>query len=235
MVVHVPSGGGRPLLMSIPRDSWVDIPGYGYNKINAAFAFGGPALLARTVENLTGLRIDHFMEIGFGGFVRVVNDVGGVRLCLKQPLTDPAAGLHLKAGCQTLFGAAALGFVRSRHTYATQDLQRIQNQRIFLRALLRKLTSTGVILDPFKSLPAASGVTGALTVDSGTSLYQLLEVAEALRNPVTTTAPIANSNYLVDGQDALLLNTTELAELAKALNDGTKIPKGLIGGSTLAG
>lgn len=235
MVVHVPAGGGRPVLMSIPRDSWVSIPGYGYNKINAAYSFGGPALLAKTVQNLTGLRIDHYMGIGFGGFVRVVNDIGGVRLCLKQPLDDPSAGLHLKKGCQTLFGAAALGFVRSRHTYATQDLQRIQNQRLFLRALLRKLTSTGVILNPLKSVPAASGVTDALTVDSGTSLYQLLEIAEALRNPITTTAPVANSNYYVNGEDALLLNTTELAELVKALNNGTKIPKGLITGSTLAG
>ncbi|HUD38135.1 MAG TPA: LCP family protein, partial [Streptosporangiaceae bacterium] len=216
MVVHVPAGGGRPVLMSIPRDSWVSIPGYGYNKINAAYSFGGPALLAKTVQNLTGLRIDHYMGIGFGGFVRVVNDIGGVRLCLKQPLDDPSAGLHLKKGCQTLFGAAALGFVRSRHTYATQDLQRIQNQRLFLRALLRKLTSTGVILNPLKSVPAASGVTDALTVDSGTSLYQLLEIAEALRNPITTTAPVANSNYYVNGEDALLLNTTELAELVKA-------------------
>jgi LCP family protein required for cell wall assembly len=235
MVVHMPAGGGRPVLISIPRDSWVNIPGYGYNKINAAYSFGGPTLLAKTVQNLTGLRIDHYMGIGFGGFVRVVNDIGGVRLCLKQPLDDPSAGLHLKKGCQTLFGAAALGFVRSRHTYATQDLQRIQNQRLFLRALLRKLTSSSVILDPFKSIPAATGVTGALTVDSGTSLYQLLEIAEALRNPITTTAPIANSNYLVNGEDALLLNTTELAELAKALNNGTKIPKGIITGSTLAG
>ncbi|HUC57596.1 MAG TPA: LCP family protein [Streptosporangiaceae bacterium] len=235
MVVHVPAGGGRPLLMSIPRDSWVDIPGYGYSKINAAFSYGGPALLAKVVQNLTGLRIDHYMGIGFGGFVNVVNDIGGVHLCLKAPLVDPSAGLHLKKGCQTLFGAAALGFVRSRHTYATQDLQRIQNQRIFLRALLRKLTSNGVVLNPFKSLPAATGVAGSLTVDKGTSLYQLISVAEALKNPITTTAPISNSNYLVDGQDALQLNTTELAELAKALNNGTPIPKGIITGSTLAG
>jgi|HubBroStandDraft_1064217.scaffolds.fasta_scaffold02684_2 LCP family protein required for cell wall assembly len=235
MVVHVPAGGGRPVLMSIPRDSWVQIPGYGYDKINAAFAFGGPALLAKTVQNLTGLRIDHYMGIGFGGFVNVVNSIGGVRLCLKTPLVDPASGLHLKAGCQTLFGDAALGFVRSRHLYATQDLQRIQNQRIFLRALLRKLTSTGVILDPFKSVPAASGVAGSLIVDQSTGLYQLIAVALALKNPITTTAPIANPNYLVDGQDALQLDGTELAQLDQALNTGQPIPKGLITGSTLAG
>jgi LCP family protein required for cell wall assembly len=235
MVVHMPAGGGRPLLMSIPRDSWVDIPGYGYNKINAAFSFGGPALLAKTVQNLTGLRIDHYMGIGFGGFVHVVNAIGGVRICLKAPLDDPASGLHLTKGCHNLSGGHALGFVRTRHQFATQDLQRVQNQRIFLRALLRKLTSTGVLLNPFKALPAASDTAGSLIVDSGTSLYQLIQIALAPKDPVTTTAPIANSNYLVDNQDALLLNTAELHELVKALNNGTRIPKGLISGSTLSG
>jgi LCP family protein required for cell wall assembly len=235
MVVHIPSGGGRPVLMSIPRDSYVPIPGNGSNKINAAFAFGGPKLLAETVQNLTGLRIDHFMEIGFGGFVHVVDAIGGVRVCLKAPLDDPSSGLHLSKGCHTLSGGHALGFVRSRHTFSTQDLQRIQNQRIFLKALLTKLTSNGVILNPFSSLPAASGVAGSLEVDNGTSLYQLLEVAFALRNPITTTAPIANSNYFVNGQDALLLNATALKEIATDLNAGKPIPKSLITGSKQAG
>jgi LCP family protein required for cell wall assembly len=235
MVVHVPPGGRRPVLISIPRDSWVAIPGYGENKINAAFSFGGPALLAKTVQNLTGLRIDHYMGIGFGGFVRVVDAIGGVRICLKTPLVDPASGLHLTKGCHTLSGGHALGFVRSRHTYSTQDLQRVQNQRLFLRALLRKLTSSGVILNPFRVLPAASGAAGTLIVDTGTSLYQLLQVALALKNPITTTVPIANSNYFVNGQDALLLDTTKLAELDKALNDNTHIPRGIITGSKLSG
>ena len=235
MVVHVPPGGKRPVLISIPRDSWVAIPGYGTAKINAAFAYGGPALLAKTVQNLTGLRIDHYMGIGFGGFVRVVDAVGGVKICLKTPLIDPASGLHLTKGCHELSGGHALGFVRSRHDYATQDLQRVQNQRLFLRGLLRKLTSTGVILNPFKSLPAASGAAGSLIVDSGTSLYQLIQVALALKNPITTTAPIANGGYVVNGQDAVLLDTTKLAELDKALNDNTRIPKGVITGSTLSG
>jgi LCP family protein required for cell wall assembly len=235
MVVHIPSGGGKPLLMSIPRDSYVPIPGYGSNKINAAFAFGGPRLLAETVQNLTGLRIDHFMEIGFGGFVRVVDAIGGVRICLKAPLDDPSSGLHLSKGCHTLSGGHALGFVRSRHTFNTQDLQRIQNQRIFLKALLTKLTSNGVIFNPFSSLPAASGVAGSLEVDDGTSLYQLLGVAFALRNPITTTAPIANSNYFVNGQDALLLNASELKEIATDLNAGKPVPKSLITGSKQSG
>ncbi len=236
MILHLPSNGGRPVLISLPRDSYVPIPGYGYNKINAAYSIGGAALLAKTVQNITHLRIDHYMGIGFGGFVRVVSAVGGVQMCLKAPLVDPAAGLHLHKGCQVLNGAESLGFVRSRHLFPTQDLQRIQNQRIFLAALLRKLTSTGVILNPFESYPAASDIAGSLTVDQGTSLYQLVQVAFALRRPLTTTVPIANANYLTQNAgDALLWNAARANELFAAINKGTAIPKGLIQGSSLAG
>ena len=235
MVMHMPSNGGRPVLISLPRDSYVPIPGHGSDKINAAYAYGGARLLAETVQNITGLRIDHFMTIGFGGFVRVVDAIGGVRMCLKQPIRDPAAGLHLHKGCQTLDGAEALGFVRTRHNFATQDLQRIQNQRVFLRALLRKLTSTGVILNPFSSLPAASGVAGTLTVDNGTHLFQLLQVALALRNPLTTTVPISGSFVTSSGQDALKWDTPKALELFRELNKDQKISKGLIEGSKQAG
>ncbi len=236
MVLHLPAGGGRPVLISIPRDSYLPIPGFGSNKINAAFALGGPRLLARTIQNATGLRIEHYMGIGFGGFVRVVNAIGGVRVCLKRPLTDPAAGLHLKAGCQTLNGAKALGYVRSRHLYASQDLQRIQNQRIFLRALLRKLTSAGVLLNPFRSIPAVTGVAGSITVDSGTSLYQLIQVAFALRNPLTTTVPIGNFNFPTSNAgDAVLWDTARARALFTALNDGKPVPKGLLTGSAQGG
>jgi LCP family protein required for cell wall assembly len=236
MVLHMPANGGRPVLISIPRDSYVPIPGNGSNKINAAFSIGGPALLAQTVQNVTGLHIDHYMGIGFGGFVRVVDSVGGVRMCLQQPLNDPAAGLHLKTGCQVLNGAEALGFVRTRHLYATQDLQRIQDQRIFLRALLQKMTSTGVLINPFRILPAASNTVGSLTVDSGTSLYQLIQVAFALRNPITTTVPIGNANYLTaNAGDAVLWNSAQAQQLFTALRNDQPIPKNLITGSSLAG
>jgi LCP family protein required for cell wall assembly len=235
MILHMPAGGGRPVLISLPRDSYVPIPGHGYNKINAAFSIGGPQLLAETVQNITGLYISHFMDIGFGGFVHVVNAIGGVRICLKAPLVDPASGLHLHAGCQNLNGAQSLGFVRSRHTFASQDLQRIQNQRVFLRALLRKMTSAGVLANPLESFPAASGVAGALTVDSGTSLYQLVKVAFALRDPITTTVPIANSNYQTPAGDALLWNKAEATQLFNDLRTDQPIPRSLISGSTLAG
>ena len=180
------------MLVSIPRDSYVDIPGFGMNKINAAFDFGGPKLLAKTVQNATGLQINHYMGIGFGGLVNVVNAVGGVRMCIPSNLNDPASGLHLKKGCQNLDGAQALGFVRTRHLFATQDLQREQDQRVFIKALLSKMTSPGSLINPFASFPAAFGAADSLTVDKGTQLYQLVRVAFALRHPETTTVPIGS-------------------------------------------
>ena len=156
LLLHIPSSGPA-VLVSLPRDSYVPIPGFGMNKLNAAYSFGGPKLLAKTVQNATGLRIDHYMGIGFGGLVNVVNAVGGVRMCIPQNLDDPAAGLHLKKGCQNLDGAQALGFVRTRHLFATQDLQREQNQRAFIKALLSKMTSPGTLVNPFATVPAAYG------------------------------------------------------------------------------
>ena len=234
MILHIPAGGGRPVLVSIPRDSYVNVPGHGMNKINAAFAYGGPALLAETVQNATGLHINHFMDIGFGGFVNVVNAVGGVRMCLPAPIHDQASGLNLNAGCQVLSGGEALAWVRDRHSFSNQDLQREQDQRLFLSALLKKTTSTSVILNPFESLPAASGVASNLTVDQAAQLYQLWSVAQALRNPLTTTVPIANSNYSTNVGDAVLWNHTEASQLFTDLQEDQPVPANLIQGSKLA-
>ena len=231
MILHIPANGGPSVLVSLPRDSYVPIPGYGDNKLNAAFSFGGPKLLAKTVQNVTGLRIDHYMEIGFGGFVHVVDAVGGVRMCLKTSLYDQASGARLKKGCQTLDGDQALAYVRTRHNFSDQDLQRVQDQRLFMRALLSKLTSPGVILNPFASVPAALGVANTVTVDQGTSLYQLIKAAFALRHPETTTVPIANSNYPTAAGDAVQWNSAEATQLFNDLKNDQPVPKSLLTGS----
>jgi LCP family protein required for cell wall assembly len=236
LILHVPSNGGQPVLISLPRDSYVAIPGYGMNKLNAAYSFGGPKLLAETVQNATGLRIDHYMGIGFGGFVNVVDAVGGVRMCIKRNLRDPAAGLHLRRGCQVLDGAQALGYVRTRHLYANQDLQRIQDQRLFLRALLTKLTSTGTLLNPFAAIPAGTGAAETLTVDQSTGLYQLIRVAFALRHPQSTTVPVANASFpTANAGDALLWSHTDALRLFSALKNDQPVPRDLITGSHQAG
>jgi len=235
LILHIPSNGGRAVLVSLPRDSYVNIPGYGQNKINAAYSFGGPQLLAKTVQDATGLRIDHYIGIGFGGLVNVVDAVGGVRMCLPAPIHDQASGLNLKAGCQTLDGAEALGYVRTRHQFVKQDLQREQNQRLFLRALLRKMTSPTTLLNPFASVPAAFGAAGAVKVDKGTHLYQLLQLALALRNPQTTTVPIADANYSTAAGDAVLWDSARANELFRELNHDRPVPKSLLTGSHLAG
>jgi LCP family protein required for cell wall assembly len=231
MLLHL--GSGRPVLISIPRDSYVDIPGHGYYKINAALAYGGASLLVQTVENVTGLRINHYMGIGFAGLVAVVNKIGGVPICLKTGISDSYSGVHLTAGCHNLNGDQALAFVRDRHSFATQDLQRIQDQRAFLAALLNKATSPGVYLNPFTALPFGSAAASSMAVDTGTSLLDLLQAASALHNPVTGTVPIANPNYYTNAGDSVLWNKPQALALFQALKNGTAIPKGLLSGTTV--
>jgi LCP family protein required for cell wall assembly len=232
MLLHI--GGGRPVLISIPRDSYVPIPGHGDNKINAALGFGGPSLLIQTVEEVTGLQINHYMGIGFGGLVSVVNQVGGVTICLPTALHDYDSDANLSAGCHNLDGAQALAFVRDRHSFADEDLQRIEDQRAFLKALLDKATSPGVYLNPFVALPFGTAAAGSLSVDQGTQLYDLIKVALALRNPQTGTVPVADANfYTPNAGDALLWNRAEALQLFNALKDNQPVPKDLLNGTTV--
>lgn len=190
ILVHIPKSGATTMV-SIPRDSYVDIPGYGEDKINAAFAFGGPQLLVQTVELSTNLHIDHYAEIGFGGFAGVVDAIGGIKLCIEEPIDDPLAGINLPAGCQNLTGPEALGFVRSRAT-ALADLQRANNQRMFSSALAAKAASPATLLNPFRAVPLTTRTADALTVDNGDHLWNLAALGWHMRGDlVTTTVPIS--------------------------------------------
>jgi anionic cell wall polymer biosynthesis LytR-Cps2A-Psr (LCP) family protein len=152
-------------------------------------------------------------------------------MCLATPLHEASSGVNLKKGCQVLSGGQALAYVRDRHSFNTQDLQREQDQRLFLKSLLKKMTSAGVMLNPFAAIPAASDTASNLTVDQGASLFQLYGVAKAMRDPITTTVPIANANYVTAAGDSVLWDAGRAKILFTALRDGTKIPKSLITGS----
>jgi LCP family protein required for cell wall assembly len=229
MLLHL--GGPTPVLISIPRDSYVEIPGHGMNKINAALGEGGPALLVQTVENATGLKISHYMGIGFEGLVDVTNKVGGVKVCLKQAVHDQNSGVNLPAGCQTLNGTQALEFVRDRDSFAIGDLQRIQDQRAFLKALLSKATSPSVFLNPFKALPFGSSAAGSISVDQGTHLYDLIKAGLGLRDAQSGTVPVANADLQTSAGDSVEWDHTKATELFDALKNNQAVPTDLLSGT----
>lgn len=231
MMMHLPSGGGEPTLVSIPRDSYVPIPGHGSNKINAAFAYGGPKLLVRTVEKVTDIRIDHYMQINFAGFIDVVDSVGGVHICNDKRMKDPKAGINIPPGCHDLKGETALGYVRSRH-FANGDLQRVKDQRKFLGALMHKAASPSVLLNPFHSIPFALSATDSVAVANGDHLYNLYGVAMAMRkigggDGITTTVPIAGFGSSPTAGSYVRWDHTKATALFHALREDHPIPKSL--------
>ncbi len=227
ILVHQPKSG-QPTLVSLPRDSYVSIPGHGKDKLNASFAFGGAPLLAQTVEIATGLRIDHYAQIGFGGFADIVNSVGGIDMCLDKPIDDPLAGIDLQAGCQKLNGAQALGFVRSRAT-GLADLDRMLNQRKFLSALLRKATSVSTLANPFRAWPLLQGLTKALKVDEGTHVWNLASLGKALAgNPIATTVPVGGFEDVDGSGNVLLWDKTRAGQFFDALAADKPVPTELI-------
>ncbi|MDQ3306825.1 MAG: LCP family protein [Actinomycetota bacterium] len=150
LLLHVPDGDGPNLLLSLPRDSYVEIPGEGENKINAAYAFGGPALLVETVELNTGLRVDNYVEVGFVGFVDVVDSVGGIEVCPETKIDDPkAGGLELDPGCQDVDGGTALQYSRSRD-FGDGDITRALHQREVISAVGKKAASWQTVVLPWR-------------------------------------------------------------------------------------
>ncbi|TWE12097.1 LCP family protein [Rudaeicoccus suwonensis] len=226
MILHM-SSSGSPTLVSIPRDSWVAIPGYGHGKINAAFTYGGPKLLVQTVEQATDLRIDDYMEIGFGGFAGVVDAVGGVRMCLPEAVKDDYAHINLPAGCQNLSGANALGYVRSRHAFATGDLARAEHQRQFLGALMKKIATPGNLLVPWRLKSIGESGAQGIAVNKGMSPLTALKIMWTLKGITaggeSVQVPVANANYYVDGQSTVLWDSTRATQLFTALRNDTPI------------
>jgi LCP family protein required for cell wall assembly len=195
MLLHI--GSGPNLLMSIPRDSLVDVPGHGTTKINAAYAYGGPKLLVQTVEQDTGIRIDHYVEIGFGGFVNVVDAVGGIEICPKANMKDPLANLDIKKGCQEADGVTALGYARSRHTSALGDIDRAQHQREVVSAVGHEAVSPWTVLNPVRYVRLSSAGADSLQISKGTGPIALVRFAWAMTHVsggdgLTCGVPIEN-------------------------------------------
>ena len=231
LLVHIPGPfSGQPTTMvSIPRDSYVDIPGWGMDKINVAFAEGGPALLAQTVEQSTGLRLDHYAEIGLGGFGAVVDALGGVTICLPAPINDPLAGIDLPAGCQVLNGPNALGYVRTRST-PRADLDRMQHQREFMSAMLQRAGSPAVWLNPWRWFALPNAALAALSVDNEAHVWNLAWLAWALRGPLTTvTVPIGEFTGNESGA-VVIWDSATASSLFDALRRDAPIPQQVIDG-----
>lgn len=227
ILVHVPAGGGRTEMISLPRDSYVEIPGHGRDKLNASFAFGGAPLLSQTVETATGVHIDHYAEIGFAGFAGMVDALGGIDVCVPKAMNDPKAGVNLAAGCQTLDGPKALGFVRSRAT-ALADIDRMNNQRLFLAALLKKATSASTWANPFALWSLASNTSKSLTVDNHDHIWDLAELAWALHaNTLTTTVPVGGFED-TDAGNVLLWAKPGAGQMFDAVAKDQEIPANLI-------
>ncbi|MFF5025970.1 LCP family protein [Streptomyces collinus] len=234
MILHVGDNGDT--LLSLPRDSDVEIPSYKGStsgkvypgtgrrtKLNAAYAEDGPTLLVRTIEYNTGLHIDHYVEIGFGGFAKIVDAVGGVEITIDKGFKDKDSGADFKSGKQTLNGEEALAFVRTRHAFAAQDLQRTKNQQKFLAALAHQVATPSTVLNPFTFYPTMGAGLDSLTVDKDMGLWDLASMFWAMKGVsggggTSLNMPIAGSRG-----GNLVWDRTKMKTLVNELKNDEKV------------
>ena len=233
MILH--DGSNGPTLVSLPRDSNVEIPSFvgsesgkkfpgtgRTTKLNAAYAEDGPELLVRTVEFNTGLHIDHYVEIGFGGFAKIVDAIGGVELDIPKAFKDKYSGADFEAGKQTLDGQQALAFVRTRHAF-TSDLDRTKNQQKFLAALASQTATPSTILNPFKLYPTLGAGLDTLIVDKDMSLWSLSQMFFAMKG--VTGGDGASLNIPISGSSGgnLVWDKAKVKQLVEQLNNDEKV------------
>jgi polyisoprenyl-teichoic acid--peptidoglycan teichoic acid transferase len=219
MVVHLNAKRTKAYIISFPRDMYVNIPGYGRNKINAAFAFGGPQLAVRTLESLTGVRMDHVVLIDFQGFIRLTEDLQGVTVTNKTAFT--AHGFHYPKGKITIAGDEALWFVRERKLLPGGDLARAENQRNVIKAIVEKGLSAKVISDPATFVTFIGNVAKHLTVDNGLTEGEIRRAALSLRltgkDIELLQAPVSGFGTTGDGQSIDVVDTAKMSEMSTAL------------------
>ncbi|WP_329410615.1 LCP family protein [Streptomyces sp. NBC_00704] len=234
MILHVGSGGDT--LVSLPRDSDVELPSFvgsesgktykgtgRHIKLNAAYATDGPELLVRTIEFNTGLRIDHYVEIGFAGFASIVDAVGGVEITIDKAFKDKYSGADFQAGKQKLNGEEALAFVRTRHAFAASDLQRTKNQQKFLAALAHEVATPGTVLNPFKLYPTMSAGLDSLIVDKDMGLYDLGSMFFAMKGVNGGDGTSLNMPISGSSGGNLVWDKAKVKQLVSELNNDEKV------------
>jgi LCP family protein required for cell wall assembly len=220
-LVHISKKRDAAFIISLPRDTLVQVPAHMSQdgttniperpgKLNAAFAFGGAPLLIQTIEAKTNLKIDHYVEINFAGFTGVVDALGGIEVCSKVPINDPKSHLVMSAGTHTLDGIEALKYVRTRDFDGRGDIGRMERQQQFVSAVLRKATSTGVLLNPIKLANFYNATISTVKMDEGVDKNDLLTLAKQMRNLSsgnirTLTVPLSDPNGRVTGVGSVVI------------------------------
>lgn len=216
---------GRPVLISLPRDSYLVIPGHNRNKLNAAYSLGGPDLLVATVEQATGVRLDGYLEVGFGGFAKTVEALDGVEVCLDRPLVVPESNLNLPAGCQTLNGRVALDYVRMRHGDPLGDLGRVQRQRQVLAAVAKEVASPMTVLNPVRWWRLNSAVAESLRKGDDTSLADMFAAVRgglgfARGKALSLSVPISNPDASTPAGSSVLWDTKAAKDMFDQIGRG---------------
>lgn len=219
MIVQVSGDRKTVSVMSIPRDSWVEIPGHGQGKINAAYSYGGPSLTIHTVENLTGIHIDHFAVANFESFVALTNEIGGVRVNLKTPQT--LAGKELGAGAQVLDGQQALAYTRERSSLPNGDFDRVKRQQTWMRSIVSRVLTNGTLSSPTALYSFLKTASRTVAVDESFTLNQMQSLALETRHLHSNdiafmTVPTAGTGTSADGQSIVTLDADADAPLFKA-------------------
>ena len=219
MIVQVSGDRKTVSVMSIPRDSWVEIPGHGQGKINAAYSYGGPSLTIHTVENLTGIHIDHFAVANFESFVALIDEIGGVRINLKTPQT--LAGKELGAGAQVLDGQQALAYTRERSSLPNGDFDRVKRQQTWMRSIVSRVLTNGTLSSPTALYSFLKTASRTVAVDESFTLNQMQSLALETRHLHSNdirfmTVPTAGTGTSTDGQSIVKLDADADTPLFKA-------------------
>jgi len=228
MLVHIPADRSGAYLFSIPRDSWVDIPGHGQAKINAAFSWGGPALLIQTVEQLTNVRIDHLAITDFDSFKALTDELGGVEITAPKDVYDNGT-LVTQAGTHLLTGDQALTYVRERHGLARGDFDRVQRQQNWMRAIMATAQSQGTLTNPAALLSLLTTVTKSVAVDTGFTFDEMKSLGLSMRsvrsaNVSFHTVPVTGTGTSADGQSTVVLNRAAFDPLMVAIANDAVAP-----------